>query len=119
MLTFFFAAFAFCLVFAALAFGSGFLLAALALSGGFLFAALAFTLAFGFLVAGAVFGADAVLAVGSKACAVGASHLAMMHASLVNLLHIAGVLSGGVFGCGIAVAGNHSDSESDSEESGH
>ena len=84
-----------------------------------LLAAVAFTLAFGFLVAGAVFRADAVFAVGGQADTVRTGHLAVMHTSLVSLLHLAGVLCGGVFCRGVAVAGNHSECESDSEESGH
>ena len=62
-----------------------------------LLAAVAFTLAFGFLVAGAVFRADAVFAVGGEANTVGTSHLAVMHASLFSLFHFAGVGCCGIF----------------------
>jgi hypothetical protein len=93
-------------------------LAALAFGSGFFLAALAFTLA-GFLMAGAVFGASAVLAVGSQADAVGASHLAVLHALLFALLHggTGGVGSDSVFCLSVAVAGNHCECKCDSEES--
>lgn len=105
-LTFFLASLA--LLFAALAFGSGFFLAALA-----------FTLALRFLMAGAAVGAGAVLAVGSQANAVGTGHLAVLHTLLLALLHsgTGGVGSDSVFCLGVAVAGNHCESKSDSEES--
>jgi hypothetical protein len=101
-----------------------FLLAALAVSllAAFAFsflAALAVTLALRFLFARAGLRASAVLAVGSKANAVRASHLAVLHTSLVSLLHLAGFVCGGVFSCSIAVASNHCECESDSEESSH
>jgi hypothetical protein len=114
VLTFFLASL---VVFAA--FGSAFFFAALTFSGSLFLAALAFTLAFGFLVARAVFGTNAVFAVGSQTYAVGAGHLAMLHTS-VSLLHrcTSGV-GDGVFSGGVAVAGNHCESKCDSEESGH
>ena len=95
VLTFFLASLA--LLFAALAFG-----------GSFFFAALAFALAFSLLVAGAVFGASAVLAVGSQTGAVGAGHLAVFHTLLLALFGLsAGGVGGSLVGLVIAVAGSH------------
>ena len=71
----------------------------------------------GFLVAGAVLGAGAVFAVGSEADAVGAGHLAVVHALLLFSLGTGGVASDRVIVLSGAIAGNHCECESDSEES--
>lgn len=111
---FFLAAFTFLLL--AAAFALVLALVLFAASGILLAGAVAFA---GFLMAGAVLRAGAVLTVGCEADAVRACHLAVIHARLFCLLHsgASGVGVGAVITIGVAVAGNHCESKSDSEES--
>ena len=106
-------AFAFSLL-AAFSVGAAF---AFSLLAAFAFTLLAVAVAFAgrFLMARALFGTNAILAVIGEAYAVGTGHLAVVHAVLFSLLH-GGVcvVSQSVSGSGIAIARYHCESESDS-----